>query len=138
MDKKVINSKYLKEAIIDLGQRTFQIPDSFLVRWARSKEDYAARPDLISKMIYDTGMYGDVIAKLNGYGNAFEFPDDDIIMVPEGVDIAKFFYQWQEDEEEEKIDKPIAKKKNEPRKANEAVVGDTRFKIDASKRIVIY
>jgi hypothetical protein len=38
----------------------------------------------------------------------------------------------------EAANKPIAKKKNEKRKANESVIGDSRFKIDTSRGIVIY
>jgi hypothetical protein len=35
-------------------------------------------------------------------------------------------------------DKPIIKTKKSKRKANEAVLGDSRFKIDKQKGIVIY
>lgn len=137
MDKKAVISKYLDEQIIDLGQRTFQIPDTFVGRWVMSDDDYAARPDLVSKMMYETGMYGDIIAKLNGYGNPFEFSEDEMVILPETVEISKFFFKNNEKDEDD-ISKPVAKKKSEPRKPNEAVVGDTRFKIDASNRIVIY
>jgi hypothetical protein len=34
--------------------------------------------------------------------------------------------------------KPTTKTKKEKRKANEAIVGDTRFKIDKTRGIVIY
>lgn len=137
MDKKAVISNYLNEQIIDLGQRTFQIPKSFVGRWVISSNDYAARPDLISRMMYETDMYGDIIAKLNGYGNAFEFPEEEMIMIPETEEIRKFFFREKEKDEDD-ITKPVAKRKSEPRKPNEAVVGDTRFKIDASNRIVIY
>jgi hypothetical protein len=44
----------------------------------------------------------------------------------------------QETDDLNSINKPIAKKKNEKRKANECVIGDTRFKIDSSRGIIIY
>jgi hypothetical protein len=35
-------------------------------------------------------------------------------------------------------DKPVVKQKHEKRKANEAVLGDTRFRIDKTRGVVIY
>ena len=36
------------------------------------------------------------------------------------------------------VNKPVAKQKNQKRKANEAIIGDTRFNIDKSRGIVVY
>lgn len=138
--KKDIFSKNVNEPIIDLSKKTFRMPEGFLAQIFNNDIDYAARPDIVSKLLYGSGMYGDLLAKLNGYGNPFEFPDDDVIIVPDASELKKFFYDSDDDIDDslDDVRKPVAKKKNEPRKANEAVVGDTRFKIDSSNRIVIY
>ena len=39
---------------------------------------------------------------------------------------------------DEDLSKPILKNKKDKRKENEAIVGDTRFKIDKTRGIVIY
>lgn len=137
-DKKSVLSKHLGEYIIDLGRKTFKIPKYFTFRWAHGDDDHAARPDLVSQMMYDTDIYGDIIAKLNGYGNPFEFSDDDSIIIPEIIDIPSFFFNGDDDLSEESHYEPKQKKKNDKRTPNQSVVGDTRFKIDKANKIVIY
>ena len=41
-------------------------------------------------------------------------------------------------ESETKSDKPKPKTRNEKRKANDAIVGDTRFKINKERNVIIY
>ena len=137
-DKNTVFSKWLKDTIIDLGRKTFKIPQMFTYTWFRTNRDYAARPDLVSQTVYGTDMYGDVISKANGWGNPLEFPDDGVIFVPDILDIPKFFYNEPDETAENAPNKPTPKKPKEPRKPSEAVVGDNRFKIDTSRKIVIY
>lgn len=40
--------------------------------------------------------------------------------------------------ENSQINKPVAKKKTEKRKANEAVIGDSRYRIDSATGVIIY
>lgn len=138
MEKKTVESKALGQKIIDLGRKTFQIPNMFTYTWSRTNSGYAARPDLVSNIVYGTDIYGDVIAKANGWGNPLEFPDDDIVFVPDPMDIYKFFYTVPDETAQNSPNKPTPKKPFEPRKPSEAVVGDTRFKIDSTRKIVIY
>ena len=138
-DKKLIKSKNLnEEEIIDLGQQTFYIPTVYLYRSVNTDESVEGRPDLLSQAIYGTDIYGDIISKLNGWSNPLELPGDDVLIIPEVGDVSRFFYQGEDLLEEKNKIQPKPKKKNEKRKASDAVVGDTRFKIDSTKKIVIY
>ena len=137
-DKKDIKSETLKDNIMDLGQKTFYIPNTYLYRAVNTDESVGARPDLVSKRIYGTDIYGDVIAKLNGYGNPLEFPEDDVVIIPEVSDVSRFFWLGEDPIEEKYTPAPKPKKKNEQRKASDAMVGDTRYRIDSTNKIVIY
>ena len=45
-------------------------------------KDYVMRPDLISKAVYNTTQYAEVILKFNGISNPFSIDEGDIILVP--------------------------------------------------------
>ena len=90
-------------------------------------------------------MYSDIICKINGVSNPFELNVGMILIIPDINSIGNFIRTPSLSEKEsgafdksDSFDKPIAKQKNQKRKANEAVVGDSRFKIDPVAGIVIY
>jgi hypothetical protein len=67
--------------------------------------------------------------------------EGDELIIPEEVDIHNFYYAYQDelddiDENNDKLPKP--KTKQQKRTANEAILGDDRFRIDSQKRVVIY
>lgn len=45
-------------------------------------KDYVMRPDLISKAVYNTPQYAEIILKFNGISNPFSIDEGDIILVP--------------------------------------------------------
>jgi hypothetical protein len=45
-------------------------------------KDYVMRPDLISKAVYNTTQYAEIILKFNGISNPFSIDEGDIILVP--------------------------------------------------------
>jgi hypothetical protein len=45
-------------------------------------KDYVMRPDLISKAVYNTTQYAEVILKFNGISNPFSINEGDLILVP--------------------------------------------------------
>lgn len=139
--KPTIFSETMQEDIINLGAITFRIPNSVNYSVYKVSKDHIARPDLISKIFYGEDVYGDFICKVNGISNPFEINEGDIIVIPGLSDIGNFMITDFYDDtinENDKSSKPVPKKKNEKRKANEAIVGDTRFKIDKDRRIIIY
>lgn len=138
--KNKIKSDYLGEDIMDLLSQTFIIPSNYSYDVFKVTEEYIARPDLISLDAYGDDMFADVICKLNGISNPFELNKDMLLIIPSPENITDFAnsaaamdYKWNES-------KPIqqVKTKQTKRQANEAIIGDTRFKINQSSGIVIY
>ena len=139
MTKGTMTSKLLGEDIVDLSTRNFRIPELFSYTIIEVTRDQVARPDLISLDLYESDMYGDLLCKINNISNPFELNEGDRLVVPTSDCIALFFVEDDYVEEDNKLlTKPLVKKKKEKRRANEAVVGDTRFKVDAQNRLVIY
>lgn len=142
-NKKEIYSHWLQENIVNFNDPTFIIPESYDYEILEVTEKYIARPDLLSKDIYGDSLYSDLLCKLNGISNPFELNKGDILVIPSPDCIMNFMYRPDVAECDYNIDdleniKPIAKPKTAKRKANEAVIGDARFKIDKTKGIIIY
>lgn len=139
-DKTIIESKFLKSNIYNYLDTTFEIPDNMNVELLEVTDDYVARPDLISLKAYNDDSYADIICKLNGISNPFELNKGDVIVLPTFEYLENFIVRpnVQELEDDENNEVPKSKKRNEKRKANEAVVGDKRFSIDKNRRVIIY
>lgn len=140
-NKTQIHSDFLEDDIWNLLDQTYQVPDSYNFNTFEIKEEkYIARPDLISLDAYGDPVFADVICKLNGISNPFELNVGMILTIPSPSDIFNFPQRAPLDELEGRVNDeiPTPKKKNQKRQANEAIIGDKRFKIDASKGIVIY
>lgn len=140
-NKKHIFSEWLQEEIINLNDSTFRIPPSYQYEILEVTEKYIARPDLLSHDIYGDSIYSDLICKLNGISNPFELNEKMILVIPSPDCIMDFMYSPNVEECDESLNdsiKPIAKQKNQKRKANEAVIGDSRFNIDKTRGVVIY
>jgi len=135
--------KYSKtqEDMIDLMTKTFVFSNDFEYRLVEVTEMSVARPDILSYIIYGSDQYGDLICKINGISNPLELNVGDLLLVPETPYIQDFLTKETTDIDNLELDsknKPTPKKRKEKRKSNEAVDGDTRYKIDASNRIIIY
>jgi hypothetical protein len=139
-NKEIIHSDWLDTDVKNLGDSTFYIPKSYQYEVIEVEERYVARPDLISNDVYGDTLYTDLLCKLNGISNPFELNKGMLLIIPSVECIMDFMKVVEQSESEKFIDgdKPIVKKKNEKRKANEAVIGDRRFKIDKNRGIVIY
>lgn len=140
-NKKEIDSYWLGERILNLNDPTFQIPNRYDYEILQVTERYIARPDILSYDIYGDSIYSDLICKLNGISNPFELNKDMVLVIPSPDCIMDFMHTPTANECDDSNNTnnvPIAKQKNEKRKANEAIVGDARFKIDKTKGIVIY
>lgn len=138
-NKPTIFSETVGEDIIHLGAMTFDIPSQVSYNIYTVSKSHVARPDLISRIMYGTDIYGDFLCKVNGISNPFELNEGDIIFVPNIDQIGEFMVtDLFNDSLQEDTSKPKPKAKNEKRKANEAVIGDTRFKIDKENHVIIY
>lgn len=142
-NKPLIKSNWLSDTIYNLNDSTFKIPKLYSYEVLEVTEKYIARPDLLSKDIYGDTLYSDLICKLNGISNPFELNKGMLLIIPSPDYILDFMKTVDVEETDEILEsnvtnKPIAKTKKEKRKANEAVIGDSRFKIDANRGIVIY
>ena len=142
-NKQKIKSDWLEDIIYNLNDSTFKIPKRYSYEVLEVSEKYIARPDLLSKDIYGDTLYSDLLCKLNGISNPFELNKGMLLIIPSPDHILDFMKTVDTDETDDInngniLSKPVAKTKKEKRKANEAVVGDTRFKIDANRGIVIY
>ena len=139
-NKQVIHSDWLDDDVINLNDSTFKIPQSYQYEIIELDEKYIARPDLLSLDVYGDTIYSDLLCKLNGISNPFEMNKGMLIIVPSPDVIMNFMNipSIEDSDISNDINKPIVKKKTSKRKANEAIVGDSRFKIDKSRGIVIY
>ena len=138
-NKGVIKSDWLQEKIYNLNDNTFKIPKTFAYEVLEVSERYIARPDLLSYDIYGDTLYSDLLCKLNGISNPFELNKGMLLIIPSPDNIMDFMNRSvDKDDFIDNVTKPVAKTKKEKRKANEAVIGDTRFKLDPNKGIVIY
>lgn len=138
-NKNTIKSNWLSDNIYDLTEQTFIIPKLYAYEVLEVDEKYIARPDLLSYDIYGDTLYGDILCKINGISNPFELNKGMLLIIPSPDNILDFVTKdLSRDEVNKDLNKPITKTKKEKRKANEAVIGDTRFKIDSNRGIVIY
>jgi len=143
MGKPDIYSKHLGEQIIHLGAMTFMLPENIDYEIFKVDKAHIARPDLISKVYYGSDSYGDLICKLNGISNPFEINEGDIIILPTSGMLDRFFIldtfnDLESGQDGSKKNRPTPKARTEKRKPNEAVIGDTRFKVDKEHRVIIY
>lgn len=142
--KNNFESEYLDSNIINLLDATFIIPKSYMFNIFEVTEEYIARPDLISYDAYGDAMHADVICKLNGISNPFELNVGTKLILPSPEYIMEFIYHpnesdkdsnWGRDDDSSSKPKKTKQSKRQP---NEAILGDTRFKVDASSGIIIY
>ena len=129
------------EYIKDMLTLSYIIPNGLNYILFKVTADYIARPDLICLAHYGTDDYVDIVCKFNGISNPYELNEGDILALPEVADMARFIYSMddiQQTFETKDNSKPTPKAKKEKRKANEAVVGDKRFRIDKESRVVVY
>ncbi|MBR5296678.1 MAG: hypothetical protein IKU29_02270 [Parabacteroides sp.] len=139
-NKTEIKSEYLNDVMYNLLDTTFKMPiDGFQFNIFEVSNEYIARPDLISLDAYGTSDYTDVICKLNGISNPFELNTGMELIIPIADHIQLFTVIPNNDEIESISDVPHpTQKTNLKRKANESLVGDTRFRIDAASGVIIY
>lgn len=141
-NKQIIHSDWLNDDVVNLNDPTFVIPASYQYEIIELSEKYIARPDLLSLDIYGDTLYSDILCKLNGISNPFELNKGMLLVIPSPDSIMDFMKVPTAQELDSSFDndtsKPLLKTRKSKRKANEAVVGDTRFKIDKTRGIVIY
>lgn len=140
-NKTIIRSDYLNDSLYNLLDQTFEIPlTGFSFNVLLVDEEYIARPDLISLDAYGDSQYADIICKLNGISNPFELNKGMEIIIPTASTIDSFRVKpGIYDKEDIPIKQTTARSiKSVKRKANEALISDTRFRIDASNGFVIY
>lgn len=142
--KSTIKSDYLQDTVYNLLDSTFELPKSgFSFNIFEVTKDYVARPDLISYDIYNDSKYADIICKINGISNPFELNEGVELIIPDANSLQSFYIDalhnpGTNEEEEELFLYTRNNKQNKKRKANEAIVGDSRFKIDSASGIIIY
>lgn len=149
MNYSVLTGKQLKQGVDtpmwDLLFRTFVIPADFKFKLIEVTATYIARPDLVSLDVFNTPDYADLICKINGISNPCELNEGMKLVIPDVSDLYKFNVSDTKANNEttstSSQDSNVSYKqklKNEPRKANEQIVGDKNFRIDKQNKIVIY
>lgn len=140
-NKSSIKSDYLEEVIYNLLDQTFEIPQiGFSFNVLMVDKEYIARPDLISLDAYGDTQYADVICKLNGISNPFELNEGMEILIPTMESVGYFQKQPGKYDKEDfnEFDNVTKSVRNTKRKANEALIGDSRFRIDPAAGLIIY
>ena len=144
--KDIRKFKRWEEEMIDLFGVTYEPPEDFLYRTVSVSKEHVARPDLVSKYVWGDTRHGDLICRLNGIPNPFELNEEDVLIIPDMDEVDNFYIHpeyYDVLEDLTSTDKmvshaPSYKKPKEKRKPNEAVMGDKRFNIDKTNRIIIY
>lgn len=140
--KRPIKSEYLGEEIYNMLDYTFEIPKKYSYNVFVVTKEYIARPDLISLDAYGDSMFADIICKLNGISNPFELNEGMYLIIPAPEHILDFtFVPSNKDLDHNwgpQINSGDLKTKRTKRQANEAIIGDKRFKIDTSRGVIIY
>lgn len=140
--KTEIASDYLGEQIYNMLDFTFAIPQSYSYNIFNVTEEYIARPDLVSYDAYGDAMYADIICKLNGISNPFELNEGMKLIIPTPDSVYQFALEPSIKDRDANwgpnSGKQTAKAKTAKRQANEAIMGDTRFKIDKTRGVIIY
>lgn len=141
-NKSKVHSNFLDEDILNLADLTFRIPDEFGYDVIEVTDAFIARMDLISLQLYGNPNYSDFLCKLNGVSNPFELNTGERLVAPRMEDLLSFFgtEALKEESPSGKVldTTPKAKGRQEKRGPNEAVIGDRRYKIDNTKKIIIY
>lgn len=152
---RVLSGKHViptsRGMMVNLLDKTFEIPDDFEAQVYDVSPDYTGRLDLLVEDTYGDTIYTDIIAKLNGISNIYEVNEGDTIVLPLMKELDRFIVrpaeEWTEAGWTKKAGetipitqkkRPKAKKRSEKRRPNEAVVGDKRFNIDPISKTVIY
>lgn len=145
VQKGIRKKKSTGEKMIDLQRKTFTIPNNWTFDFCTVDESCVARPDLIAQYIYGADIYGDLICKINGISNPLEINEGDILIIPSINDIQKFFIKDSYEEGENIINadgtvvgKAKGKSKKDKRRANEAIMGDVRYRIDSAQKVIVY
>lgn len=140
-NKTIITNERLNERMYNFLDPTFTIPNKFDFDVVLVSKDYVARPDLISIAAYGDSDFTDIICKVNGISNPFELNEGDVLILPT-FDSIRYFNNTPTADDLEADNKennvPKLKTKTEKRKANESIIGDKRFHIDPSRRVIIY
>ena len=140
-NKQQIFSNWLNDYIVNLNDSTFAIPQNYQYDLMEVSERYIARPDILSYDIFGDEMYADLICKLNGISNPFELNKGMLLIIPSIDSTMNFIMEIDHktsDNSNDDVNKPKPKKKTDKRAPNEAIIGDTRFKIDRNRGIIIY
>lgn len=142
--KREIHSDYLGENIWNMLDYSFTIPKDFSYNVFKVSQEYIARPDLVSLDAYGDTMYTDIICKLNGLSNPFELNEGMKLIVPTPDYITQFIIEPSIRDKDANWgpnmgdSKSTAKSKKQKRQANEAIMGNSRFKIDKTNGVIIY
>ena len=140
--KTEILSEYLGEKIYNMLDFTFVIPQSYSYNIFVVTKEYIARPDLVSYDAYGDTMYADIICKLNGISNPFELNEGMKLIIPTPECVYQFALEPSIKDRDANwgpsSGKQAVKTKVSKRQANEAIMGDTRFKIDKTRGVIIY
>lgn len=108
-------------------------------------EDYIARPDLISFVIYGTDKYADAICKINGISNPFELNEDMFLLIPSLTEIRFLYHSKNASSQITSESMPISsikktnqKAKSDRRRPAEQTIGSKNFVVDLSNKMIIY
>ena len=84
IDTKPFFTRSDGETVRDLSQTMFEMKNRTYITYNvyRIPPEYAMRPDLISKAVYNNSIYAEIILKFNGISNPFSINAGDVILIP--------------------------------------------------------
>lgn len=148
--KTEFKSEYTGETMVDLLGSSFRSPTSYRCDVLSVPEGFECRPDLISMSAYGDDLDEDIVVKINCRGNAFEFADSSVIVLPEFKELDGFIQtpsnKWEESSvgayaqgnSDSAHKRRSVKQKDLSTGPNAALVSDKRFNIDSLSKVVIY
>ncbi len=125
--------------IKNMSDLTFVIPEKFSYSIVEVPQDWEARPDLVSISHYGDDMFTELICRLNGISNPFELNAGTRLICPDPSEVYNFFVKdttnYQDNETKATSE---TSSDTETRKPSDVTVGDSRYKVDNTRKIVVY
>ena len=138
-NKNVTSNSVTGENIKNLSDLTFVIPQVFNFSVVEVLPDWEARPDLVAISKYGDDMFTELICRVNGISNPFELNAGDRLVCPDLSEIYKFFIKDNIDYEgRANASNNVKQTYDKDRKPSDVTVGDSRYKVDKDRKIVIY
>lgn len=137
--------KETSSGIKNMSDLTFVIPEKFSYTVVEVPREWEGRPDLVSISHYGDDIYTELICRVNGISNPFELNAGMRLICPSPDSISSFFQadnttydDISSENDTTSTSTSVKQKTDTDRKPSDVTVGDSRYKVDTNRKIIIY